>query len=242
MLCLHKGAVRIKDREQLAEVETPRGRGRWKPIPHIKLANAVVQKADRLGLEIAGEEWALSKDGAKMFGVLNFKRNDRFQTPQGMMPSLGLRSSLDKSIAINFCGGTRVFVCDNGVFAGDFTVRKLHTTGFDMTETLNVAFRRFGKQQEQIGVMVGQLQECRLSDNKAKLLMFDAFQAEVMPWTYLKDVQQEYFEPRHKEFKPRNAWSMYNAFTEVVKQRGPNDQVKTFRKLNELLMAAAERN
>jgi hypothetical protein len=111
-----------------------------------------------------------------------------------------------------------------------------------LNSELDGAFKRFGEQVGAVSKMVDTLQGFRLSDNKAKVLLFDAFKAEVMPWRYMKDVSEQYFEPPHTEFKPRNAWSLYNGFTEVVKQRSPGDQIRTFRALNELLLGAAEKN
>jgi hypothetical protein len=158
-----------------------------------------------------------------------------------MGPSMGLRSSHDKSLAISVCSGAKVFVCDNGVFAGDYSVRKLHTTGFRLLQEIDGAFRVFSDKVGGIAKMVENLRGRELQDMEAKALLVDAFRQDVMPWTYMKDVQKQYLEPAHEDFKPRNAWSLYNAFTETVKQRAPNDQVRTFRALNKFLLGT-ERN
>ena len=36
------------------------------------------------------------------------------------------------------------------------------------------------------------------------------------------DVVQEWREPSHSEFRPRNPWSLFNSFTEVYKSQSPN--------------------
>ena len=234
MLCLHKGAVR-ETRDALRGMRAPEPVGRWLPIGHGELADAAVERAGAAGLLLDTEEWGVSNDRNRLYGVLKFKPDAGFGLPAGMGPSLGLRSSYDKSVAINVCVGAKVFVCDNGVFSGDFSIRKLHTTGFRLRDELDGAFGRFKGAVSALGETVGRMKTRSLEDRDAKALLLDAFRAEVMPWSYLKDVQGEYFEPRHEEFKPRNAWSLYNAFTEVVKQRGPDDQVRTFRGLNALL-------
>ena len=37
----------------------------------------------------------------------------------------------------------------------------------------------------------------------------------------MPDVVQEWREPSHSEFRPRNLWSLFNAFTEVYKTQSP---------------------
>ena len=48
-------------------------------------------------------------------------------------------------------------------------------------------------------------------------LFGSAMRNEAIPPSKLKRVFDEWDEPKHDEFKPRNAWSMFNAFTEVMK-------------------------
>ena len=57
-------------REELALVLTPLGTGTHRPIPHAEVVNALV---DTLGLRkigVSAEEYAVSKDGMNMFGVM----------------------------------------------------------------------------------------------------------------------------------------------------------------------------
>ena len=57
-------------REELALVPTPLGTATHRPIPHAEVVNALV---DTLGLRkigVAAEEYAVSKDGMNMFGVM----------------------------------------------------------------------------------------------------------------------------------------------------------------------------
>ena len=230
MLCLHKGSIGVT-REALQSVPTPPAIGRHLPIPHYELACTAVDRAKQFGLEITKEEWGLGSGGARLYGVLDFKPFPGLTLPPGMAPSMGLRSSHDKSLAINICVG-------NGVFLGDFSVRKLHTTGFRLVQETDAAFRQFENRIGGIGIMVDGLQRRALTDTEAKALTVDAFRAGTMPWRYMPEVLDDYFEPKHQEFNPRNAWSLYNAFTDVVKQRNPNDQIRTFRSLNKTLVAA----
>jgi hypothetical protein len=47
-------------------------------------------------------------------------------------------------------------------------------------------------------------------------------------------VLEAWEEPRHEEFAPRTAWSLFNAFTEVAKGSGARAQVEGSLKLSSI--------
>jgi hypothetical protein len=48
-------------------------------------------------------------------------------------------------------------------------------------------------------------------------LMVEAIKGNVVPASRLPKVIEAWEEPKHEEFRPRTAWSLFNAFTEVQK-------------------------
>ncbi len=65
---------------------------------------------------------------------------------------------------------------------------------------------------------IGNLKERNLSDTDAKAIIHDVFVQEIMPIRLLPEASNLYFEPFVDEFRPRNAWSLHNAFTAVAKE------------------------
>src|SRR6516165_7536237 len=103
-------------REELAMVPTPPATATHRPVPHHVIVEALV---DTLGLRQIGvirEEFAVSSDGMKMFGVLDLATGF-----EGCRFSIGLRNSHDKSFRLAITVGVRVLVCENMAFSGDFT-------------------------------------------------------------------------------------------------------------------------
>jgi hypothetical protein len=41
--------------------------------------------------------------------------------------------------------------------------------------------------------------------------------ARALPDWHIMDVVNEWHKPRHREFRPRTVWSLFNAFTETLK-------------------------
>ena len=109
-LVLHVGARRV-ERPELDQVPCPHAEGRWRPVPHgTVLAHAEKALTDA-GYGVEKLDLALSRDNARFFGTLTL----RSPLSEGVNLAVGIRSSIDKSISLQWCCGSRVFVCDNRV-------------------------------------------------------------------------------------------------------------------------------
>ena len=64
--------------------------------------------------------------------------------------------------------------------------------------------------------------------------MIEAVKGNVVPASRLPKVIEAWEEPRHEEFTPRTAWSLFNAFTEVQKGSGPRAQMEGSLRLSAL--------
>ena len=102
-------------RQELALVPTPVGTATHRPIPHADVINAVVETLGFRHISVHTEEYAVSKDGMKMFGVLELTNGF-----EGCRFAIGVRNAHDKSMRLALTVGYRVLVCDNMAFHGDF--------------------------------------------------------------------------------------------------------------------------
>ena len=125
-LMAHVGAQSM-DREGLKALETPQPTDSWTPIPHYDLVQALEGQLLARGITIVKEQFAVQQ--AKLFGVID---TDYQVTDEGGA-ALGIRTSNDKSLALQLAIGYRVFVCDNMAFAGDLiALRRKHTGNLDL--------------------------------------------------------------------------------------------------------------
>lgn len=114
-LMAHSGSSKIT-REELKVIQTPPGSPTHQPIPHSEIVGALVETLSFRQISVMREEYAVSGDGMKLFGVLDLET-----TFDGCRFSVGVRNSNDKSMRLALTVGYRVFVCDNMAFHGDFT-------------------------------------------------------------------------------------------------------------------------
>src|SRR6266852_2476241 len=111
-------------REELALVPTPAATETHRPIPHHEIVGALLETLGFRHIGVVHDEYAVSPDGMKLFGVL-----DLATEMHGCRFSIGVRNSHDKSMRLAMTVGYRVFVCSNMAFSGDFTpVLAKHST------------------------------------------------------------------------------------------------------------------
>jgi hypothetical protein len=202
-------------------------------VPHHVIVEALVETLFIRHIGVANEEYAVSFDGMKMFGVLDLETQ-----MEGCRFSIGIRNSHDKSIRLGLTSGLRVFVCSNMAFSGEFTpVLAKHTKSFNLIDTLAVGVDRI---QRSFGPMRRQVEEWRqaqITDEQAKLILYSAFVDGKLeaPRSLLSEVHRLYFQPQYEEFSPRTMWSLSNAFTSAFKELDPLPQFKATAKLGAFL-------
>ena len=103
-------------REELARVTTPAPTATHKPIPHIAVVEKLIEALSFRQITVVREEYAVSSDGMKMFGVMDLSSGF-----EGCRFAVGLRNSHDKSFRLSCTVGLRVFVCENLAFHGEYT-------------------------------------------------------------------------------------------------------------------------
>lgn len=208
---------------------TPDATETHKPIPHADLVGAVVETLGFRQLHVVEDQYAVSPDGMRMFGVLALDIEEN-----GVRVSIGLRNSHDKSFALGITIGYKVFVCDNLAFHGDYqTLTRKHSKNLVVNDVLAIAIDRL---QRNFAPMLNQVNAWKgydLPDASAKLIIYQAFieNGLEVPKHLADDVHRHYFNPEHDEFQPRTMWSLSNAFTSSFKALDPIPRFKATARL-----------
>src|SRR5580658_9755994 len=90
-------------RLQPAAVPTPLGTATHRPIPHAEIVEVLVETLSFRHIGVVSEEYAVSKDGMKMFGVLDLDTG-----MPGCRFSIGIRNAHDKSMRLAMTVGYRL--------------------------------------------------------------------------------------------------------------------------------------
>ena len=218
-LLVHKGG-RIVNRDDLALVPVPEATDSYIPVPHNNLADTLSTIGSDIlkGFTLSNEQYALSREGQQMFGVLSF-RNDHNEL--GL--SIGFRNSYDKSMAIGIAIGAQVFVCDNLALTGDITIMRKHTANV-WSSLEDIAISTLYRSQQNFRKIVedSETLKGRMIDNSEAFKMIGLlFGHGILTPRQLPFVKKEWLTPSYDDFRPRTMWSFYNACTEALKSCPP---------------------
>jgi hypothetical protein len=214
--------TRLLTREELALLPLPEATRTFKPVSHHELAAAIIECLGFRHLHVVKDEYAVSHDGARMFGIMEIDvewSNLRF--------AIALRNGNDRSMRLAITCGYRVFVCSNMAFRGDYyPLLAKHSGSFDLIEAVSVGVDRIQRNFQPLSDQIEKWCARPLTDDRARVIIYKAFIEKGLPLSgrLLKDVHEQYFEPRYEEFRPRTLWSLSNAFTTAFKLLDPMRQ------------------
>src|SRR5882724_5272250 len=233
-LVAHCGTNKLV-REQLKAIPAPDATETYQPLAHHDIVEALLETLAFRHISVVRDEYAVSDDGMKMFGVLDLET-----TFEGCRFSIGIRNANDKSMRLAMTVGYRVFVCDNMAFHGDFTpVLAKHTKHFSLIDAVSVGVDRMQRNFDPMRQQITTWKESLICEDEAKLVIYQAFVEEALeaPKHLARRVHDLYFNPQFEEFAPRTRWSLTNAFTSAFKELDPIPQFKATAKLGAFLVS-----
>jgi len=222
------GNNKVTEAEIIQVPEVPFTRT-FRPVHHKQVIDAIRTGINAVGLEIVDTEYVLAREGMQMFGVWNLATgNDE------LCWSVGIRNSMDKSMALGITAGTRVFVCENLAFDGEFVALRKHTKGLTLDELEFMAYRA-------IRCLVGRLtkfqawheglKQYELAEANAKVLLVELIAQSVIPASWFPRFYELYFGSAYDH----TLWGFHESVTNVLKDSNLIALPKKNRLLNAIL-------
>ena len=224
-MLLHCGAE-IVSRGQLFDVPTPPGTRTWYPLSHRTILHEVETQLETSGFTILEETHALSHEGARYFGVLSVTLPNRAKADFGWV--VGLRNSHDMTYPAGLVAGTKVLVCDNLCFSGEVRISRKHTrfAERDLRHLTARAVGQLGDKFRGLDQRVIAYKEERITNKRAHDIIIRAVDCAAITPAQIPSVLDQWRRPEHEAFAGRNAWSLFNAFTEVHKAVNPHTALR----------------
>lgn len=220
------------NRDALKHLPLPEETDTFKPIPHHQLVEQILQSLSYRRLTVVREEYAVSPDGMKLFGLIELDVEY-----SGVRFAIGLRNANDKSMRVGLVAGYRVMVCENKMLTGDFQpMLAKHSKNFNLMDGLSVAVDRIQRNIGEVSDQIGRKKVTTLSIDNARSLIYQGFLEQKFPISLLRAVHNEYFiKPSFEEFRGNNLWTLENAFTTTFKKLKPVQQFEAAAKLGKFL-------
>jgi len=231
-LILHSGGWSATE-EQVNAVAVPERTRSYTPIPHGRLIDQLRKVLPMHGMKLERLSLGLAADGNRLFGVADVV-NGTAAPDWGV--AVGFRNSYDKSIALNLCAGSRVFVCDNLAFHGEVMLNRKHvgSIDYDLPSMVNELVSGVVEFKRDMFAQIDTFKAAEINDARAHDVVCRSVRAGVLASQSVAPVLEQWYEPKHEAFAPRTAWSLFNAFTEVAKGRSAGLQMTGTLGLNRL--------
>jgi len=189
MSSLLLGKNRVSEAEVMAVPSVPSTKT-FRAVHHREFIHCVKEGVKAIGLEIVKSEFVLSAEGHRMFGVFDLSHRS-----SEMCWSIGIRNSMNKSMALGITAGTRVFVCENLCFSGEFLALKRHTSGLDADMLAFLAYRAMKTMVPRLQAFERWhqgLQTYALSQADMRVLLVEIIEQNVIPVTKFHEFNSLY--------------------------------------------------
>jgi len=214
MLMLHAGAEAI-DYDGLRSIVTPPRTDTHVPLPHHELVNMVEYALGYHGHEVTQQQFGITPDGARFFGVLILKSDY-----SDHIDLLGLANSHDKTVALSICFGSSVFVCDNMAFSAETVVKKKHTANSRRMLPATIEEIISPLKQKRVGqnMMFERYKGRDLTDGEADQLIMQMFRRGIINTTRIPDVLEQWENPAC-DWGDKTAYRLFNGATWSLKPK-----------------------
>lgn len=203
---------RVTEAEVIA-VPQPEFTRSWRPVSHATVIDILGKAVKETGMEVVNKEYSITTNGNNMFGAWTLSNGN-----DDAAWSIGLRNSMQKTFAVGICAGTRVFVCDNLCFSGDFVEFRRHTSGLTIEALEALSFRAMGKTIDKMSELEGfmsRLHRFELPDLERKILTFEAMEKGVFPPSKFEAFAGAWMEER--DLHGNTLYAFYGAGTRVMR-------------------------
>ena len=214
---------RTVDFNGLTTVGTPKATRTWQPVPHHDIMTTVISHAKSRNLQIDELSYELvdvyvnkiQQPYPDMFARMYMKSENGVYRNM-----LGIRNSHNKKYGASACSGTSVMVCSNGVMSAEHMISSKHTTHVrdNFNEAVSNMFDNVIQSWKRNECRYNGYRATKLSEADFDQLLGAAIRTGAINPSKSLKVHQEYIDPRHDAFANRNAWSAFNAFTEIHKE------------------------
>lgn len=231
----------LVSRGMMANMITPPPMGRFhSPYPFAQYVDDVELALHNSGIRIDGEEYAVTNDGQRMFGIMEISALEGdLITADDWKLTLGLRGSHDQRIPRGLVLGTQVMVCSNLCFHGNvaqFATKQ--TTGISarLPELIRGAVQRIPEMATEQEAKFDRMRNHGFAANKGDNVLVDIYRAGGFSSPQLTRAIDQWHEPDHDEHAAQgfSAWRLFNAATEALKPTGATTNMVTIEQRSRL--------
>jgi hypothetical protein len=232
-IMMHKGS-RSVSYEELKEIPTPLATRTHMPIPHADIVDATTDTIGKLdSYHFSDFKFLVSNDGQKFLGSMSVSSPLWTDSPDYDF-KIGILSSHDKTFPLTFFAGTDMFICTNRQWSSSVQLSRKHTpNAWDdiHTNLRTLTFEMDDIRKETVNGFEALKDMDFSSQREVHDFVVQSCQKKIIPWQHAPKVLEHWDNPEHHEFKDRNAFSLFNAYTSHARSSNPFNLASTTSKL-----------
>ena len=204
--------------EDLATIPLPPARDRFVPMAHQDLFDRTVKNLSMLDYKVVNPKFLIDHTKQKFVATFGIKRpgyKEAMSTDDYQF-EVGLINSNDGSMSAKLFTGTRVMVCANGQWSGEVVLSRKHTrnAGYDINKGLRDFVFELEDTRRDTFASFERLKEYDFhSKSEVHDFVVETCKRGILPWQHAPKVLDHWDTPEHDEFKDRNGYSLFNAYT-----------------------------
>lgn len=235
-LMYNNGTDRIITRPEMQALPLPEARGRFhQPYPFYDFVEQVHEALDLEGIAANNEEYAIQKDGNRLFGLMTLESKaleGELITADEWNITLGLRGSHDQKIPRGLVLGTQVLVCSNLCFNGNlgtFNTKQTLNIGSRIPTLIRDAVARIPETAHQQERQFDAYRNFEMKPRWGDAALVEIHRRGGLASNQLARAIQEWDRPAHEEHAEQgySAWRLLNACTEALKPAGTSGNMNT---------------
>ncbi len=210
MSSLLLGKNRVSEAEVMAVPDVPFTKT-FHPVHHREIIGAIKQSLGAFGLDIVKAEFVLTAEGKKLFSVWDLNQGN-----SNLCWSLGIRNSMDRSLAFGITCGSRVFICDNLAFSGEYITFRRHTSGLDADELAFLSYRALRMMIPKLKAFERWhegLKGYSLPQSDMRVLLVEIMEQNVIPVTKFYD-----FGSLYAKVYDDSLWGFHETVTDILRE------------------------
>lgn len=214
-------------RAELAHCVTPPPMGPLhNPYPFSTYVDDVHAVLDMNGIAVAREEYAVTKDDNRLFGLMQLEpREGEYISADEWSYLLALRGSHDQTMARGLALGTRVIVCSNLCFNGDLATLTTKQTTHIADRIYRMLHQALDQLPEQIAAQAERFERYKnhaLTSQAGDSGLVEVYMRGGLSASQLGRAIQEWREPSYDDHAAHGwtAWRFLQACTQACKPTG----------------------
>jgi hypothetical protein len=217
-LLLESGYTRFENRELLRHIKTPVGTKSHRPIGQYETANKVVSSAEKFGYTVTQEEYGVNPSGMNLFGLIHINNSDDEKSRL-----IAYRNSNSKNFSFSICAGFKILICSNMMMGSDIgeCLKRRHTKNIeaDLDGIIQSSFEQLPSEYDKLEGHIERMKNQAITIDEARVKIMRSIEQRLIRPSDGIHIINEFKHPRHEQFEGNNSWNLYNAYTEIIREK-----------------------